>query len=71
MICINIITAFNKFQMHLNNKDFIIFIIFLNAFKYKIFNVSQYITDNVLFQYSNDNSFYLVVFYNKNILLIK
>ena len=34
-------------------------------------NVSQYITGNVLFQYSDDDSFHSVVFYNKNMLLTK
>ena len=31
-------------------------------------NTSQYITDNVLSQYSDDDSFHSVIFYNKNIL---
>ena len=36
MICVNIIAAFNKFWMHLNSEDLIIFIISFDAFKYKV-----------------------------------
>ena len=61
MICVNIIAAFNKLQMHLDNKDLIIFITSLNAFKYKIlsFNLinelmfyQQYMNE-VLFDFLN------------------
>ena len=35
-IKLNIIIAFNKLQIHSNNEDFIIFIIFLKAYKYRM-----------------------------------
>ena len=31
----------------------------------------QYITDDILFQYNNDDSFHSVIFYSKNMLLVK
>ena len=48
MICVNIITAFNKFQMHSNSEDLIIFIISFNTFKYKV----------LLFDFTNESAFY-------------
>ena len=44
----NIITTFNKLRMHLNNKDFIIFVIFLKVYKYRI----------ILFELINDSIIY-------------
>ena len=35
-IRLNIIIAFNKLRMHLNNKNFIIFITFFEAYKYRV-----------------------------------
>ena len=61
IICVNIITAFNKLQMHSDNKNLIIFIIFFNIFKYKVllFNLinklafyQQYINE-ILFNFFN------------------
>ena len=61
IIYVNIITAFNKLWMHSNSEDFIIFIIFFNAFKYKVllFNFinklmfyQQYINE-ILFNFLN------------------
>ena len=45
---VNIITAFNKLQMHLNSKDLIIFIISFDVFKYK----------NLFFNLINELMFY-------------
>ena len=36
IIHVNIITSFNKLQMHLNSKNLITFIIFFSIFKYKV-----------------------------------
>ena len=33
---LNIIAAFNKLRMHSNNKDFIIFVIFFEVYKYRV-----------------------------------
>ena len=43
-IKLNIIVIFNKLRMHLNNEDFITFIIFLKAYKYRM--VSFELTNN-------------------------
>ena len=48
MICVDIITAFNKFQMHSDSENLIIFITFLSAFKYKV----------LLFGLINESAFY-------------
>ena len=59
---LNIIIAFNKLRMHLNNKDFIIFVTFFGAYKYRVLSFEltndsiiyqQYIND-ILFEYLND-----------------
>jgi len=59
---LNIISAFNKLQMHLNNKNYITFIIALEAYKYKMLSFKltnesiffqQYIND-VLWDFLND-----------------
>ena len=34
-------------------------------------DTSQYITDNVLSQYNNDDSLHSIAFYNKNMLSVK
>ena len=61
-IRLNIITAFNKLRMHLNNDNFIIFVISHKAYKYKMLlfelindsvTYQQYIND-ILFEYLND-----------------
>ena len=36
LIRLNIITAFNKLRMHSNNENFIIFVISLEAYKYRV-----------------------------------
>ena len=73
---LNIITTFNKLRIHSNNKKFIIFVIFLKAYKYRVllFELTndsviyqQYIND-ILFEYLNDFcQIYLndIFFYNK------
>jgi len=59
---LNIISAFNKLWMHLNNKNYIIFITTLEAYKYKMLSFEltneliffqQYI-NNVLWNFLND-----------------
>ncbi len=45
---LNIIVAFNKLQMHSNNEDLIIFIIFFNLYKYHV----------MLFELINESTFY-------------
>ena len=35
-IKLNIIVVFNKLKMHFNNKDYIIFVIFINVYKYYV-----------------------------------
>ncbi len=59
---LNIISVFNKLQMHLNNKNYIIFITVLKAYKYKMLSFKltnestffqQYIND-VLWDFLND-----------------
>ncbi len=51
---LNIISAFNKLQMHLNNENYITFITALKAYKYKM--LSFKLTDELIFfqQYMND-----------------
>ncbi len=51
---LNIISAFNKLQMHLNNENYIIFITALKAYKYKV--LSFKLTNESIFfqQYMND-----------------
>jgi len=63
---LNIISAFNKLQMHLNNENYITFITALEAYKYKM--LSFELTNELIFfqQYMNDvlwdflNDFYQV-----------
>ncbi len=59
---LNIISAFNKLQMHFNSKNYIIFIIVLKAYKYKmllfelineLISFQQYMND-VLWNFLND-----------------
>ena len=59
---LNIITAFNKLRMHLNNKNFITFVTFLETYKYRVLSFElingpiiyqQYMND-ILFEYLND-----------------
>ena len=73
IICVNIITAFNKLQMHSDNENLIIFIIFFDAFKYKVLSFNfineltsyqQYINE-VLFNFLNH---FIQVYFN-NILI--
>ena len=61
LIKLNIIVVFNKLRMHFNNKDYIIFVTFINVYKYYVlsfdvinesFNYQHYIND-VLFEYFN------------------
>jgi len=54
LIRLNIISAFNKLQMHLDNKNYIIFITALKAYKYKM--LSFELTNESIFfqQYIND-----------------
>ena len=47
-IRLNIIAIFNKLRMHLNNEDFITFIIFLEAYKYRIFSF-ELINDLIIY----------------------
>ncbi len=51
---LNIISAFNKFWMHLNNENYITFITALEAYKYKM--LSFKLTNELIFfqQYIND-----------------
>ena len=60
-IKLNIIVVFNKLRMHLNSKDYIIFVTFMSVYKYHVqsfdlintsFNYQHYIND-VLFEYLN------------------
>ena len=59
---LNIIITFNKLRMHLNNENFITFVIFLKTYKYRMLlfeltndsiTYQQYI-NNILFKYFND-----------------
>ena len=59
---LNIITTFNKLRMHLINKNFITFVIFLEAYKYRMLlfeltnnsTIYQQYINNILFKYLND-----------------
>ena len=60
-IKLNIIVVFNKLRMHFDNKDYIIFVTFMNVYKYHVlsfdlinesFNYQHYMND-VLFEYLN------------------
>ncbi len=59
---LNIISAFNKLQMHLNNENYIIFITTLEAYKYKMLSFKltnksiffQQYMNNVLWNFLND-----------------
>ncbi len=59
---LNIISAFNKLQMHLNNKNYITFITALEAYKYKMLSFKltnestffQQYMNNVLWDFLND-----------------
>ncbi len=46
LIKLNIIVAFNKFRMHLNNKNYITFVIFMRVYKYYVlfFNLINELT---------------------------
>ena len=48
LIRLNIITAFNKLRMHLDNKNFITFVTFLKVYKYRM----------LLFELTNDSVIY-------------
>jgi len=51
---LNIISTFNKLQMHLNNKNYITFIITLEAYKYKMLSF-ELTNESISFQqYMND-----------------
>jgi len=51
---LNIISTFNKLQMHLDNKNYIIFITALEAYKYKMLSF-KLINESIFFQqYMND-----------------
>ena len=63
---LNIISTFNKLQMHLDNENYIIFITALEAYKYKMLSF-KLINESIFFQqYMNDilwnflNDFYQV-----------
>ena len=47
-IRLNIITIFNKLKMHLNNKNFIIFVIFFGAYKYRVL-LFELINDSIIY----------------------
>ena len=59
---LNIITVFNKLRMHSNNKNFITFVIFFEAYKYRVLSfeltndsiIYQQYMNNILFKYLND-----------------
>ena len=61
-IRLNIIIAFNKLRMHSNNKNFIIFVISLEAYKYRVLSfeltnestIYQQYMNNILFEYLNN-----------------
>ena len=46
---LNIIAAFNKLRMYSNNKDFTTFIIFLKAYKYRVFSF-ELTNDSIIYQ---------------------
>ena len=45
---LNIIATFNKFRMHLNNENFIMFVIFFEAYKYRVFSF-ELINDSIIY----------------------
>ena len=45
---LNIITAFNKLRMHSNNKNFIIFVISLGVYKYRMLSF-KLINDSIIY----------------------
>ena len=47
-IRLNIIIVFNKLRMHLNNKNFIIFVTFFKAYKYRIL-LFELINDSIIY----------------------
>ena len=59
---LNIIAVFNKLHMHSNNKNLIIFVIFMKIYKYHVLSFDfmnesasyQHYMNNVLFEYFND-----------------
>ena len=51
---LNIISVFNKLQMHLNNKNYIIFITVLKAYKYKMLSFKLTNESTFFQQYIND-----------------
>ena len=59
---LNIIIVFNKLRMYSNNENFIIFVIFLEAYKYRVLLfeltndsvIYQQYMNNILFEYFND-----------------
>ncbi len=54
LIKLNIISAFNKLQMHFNNENYITFIIALEAYKYKML-LFKLTNESIFFQqYMND-----------------
>ena len=73
LIRLNIIIVFNKLRMHSNNENFIIFVISLEAYKYRMLSFElinkpityQQYMNNILFEYLND--FYQA--YLNNILI--
>jgi len=51
---LNIISTFNKLQMHFNNKNYLTFIIALKVYKYKMLSF-KLINESIFFQqYMND-----------------
>ena len=51
---LNIIIAFNKLRMHLNNENFTTFVIFFEIYKYEVL-LFELINDSVIYQqYIND-----------------
>ena len=53
-IKLNIIAVFKKFCMHFNNKNYTIFIIFLNVYKYRVFLFDLINELNLFQQYINN-----------------
>ena len=66
---LNIIAVFNKLRIHSNSENLIIFIIFMNVYKYHILSFDftnelvnyQHYMNNVLFKYFND---FVQVYFN-------
>ena len=53
-IKLNIIVVFNKFRMHLDSENYIIFIIILNIYKYRVLLFNLINNFNSFQQYIND-----------------